>query len=144
MNRAASALAAFAIISALFSFSAFAQQSGDESQKLQEASNPVTEISADLGSCSVEFKITDVAGRPLYNANIKTQIRYGFMRKRKLDLEAGTNSDGRARFVKMPSQVREPLVFRATYGKESAIMTWDPGTDCQAQYPMLMGNTSAP
>jgi hypothetical protein len=144
MNRAAGALALFIIITIVIVTRgiAIAQQPGNSSQQNPpQVNNPVTELSADLGSCSVEFKVTDVAGHPLYNAKIKTQIRYGFMNKRKLDLEAGTNSDGRARFVKMPDQVKSPLVFEGRHDDLSALMTWDPGTDCHAQYPMLMGKS---
>ncbi len=115
-----------------------AQQEQKEEQTPQTLPQPVPEISADLGSCSVEFKVTDVAGKPIYDAKIKTQIRYGFLGKRKLDLEAGTNSNGVARFVKMPDQVRAPLVFEGVHGSDTMTMTWDPGTNCRAEYPMIL------
>jgi hypothetical protein len=100
---------------------------------------PVTEISADLGSCVVEFNVTNMLGKPIYDAKIKTVIRYGFLNKRKLSLEAGTNSDGRARFVKMPNEVKNPLEFEASYGGDTATITWDPGDNCEAEYPILLG-----
>jgi hypothetical protein len=100
---------------------------------------PVTEISADLGSCVVEFKVTNMLGKPIYDAKIKTVIHYGFLSKRKLSLEAGTNSDGRARFVKMPDEVKNPLEFEASYGGDTATITWDPGNNCEAEYPILLG-----
>lgn len=100
---------------------------------------PVTEISADLGSCRVDFKVTDMQGKPIYNAKISTTIRYGFLGKRKLSLEAATNSDGRARFITMPERVREPLEFTARHGDDVATLTWDPGNNCRAEYPILMG-----
>ena len=95
--------------------------------------SPVTEISADLGPCSAEFRVTDLAGAPLYNAEIKTTIRYGFLSKRKLELLAGTNADGRARFVKLPAQVKQPLAFEVRYKEQSAALSLDPGTDCRAR-----------
>lgn len=100
---------------------------------------PVTEISADLGSCVVEFKVTDMLGKPIYDAKINTVIRYGFLNKRKLSLEAGTNSDGRARFIKMPDQVKNPIEFQAHFGDDTATILWDPGNNCQAEYPILLG-----
>jgi hypothetical protein len=100
---------------------------------------PVTEISADLGSCVVEFTVTDMLGKPIYNAKIKTTIRYGFLNKRKLSLEAGTNSDGRARFVKMPDEVKNPIEFEGSHGGDTATITWDPGNNCHAEYPILLG-----
>jgi hypothetical protein len=108
-------------------------------QSAAAAKVPITEISADLGSCRVEFKVTDMLGKPIYNAKIKTTIRYGFLNKRKLSLEAGTNSEGRARFINMPDEVKNPLEFEASYGGDSATIMWDPGNNCQAEYPILLG-----
>lgn len=108
-------------------------------QTPSKPSVPVTEISADLGSCKVEFKVTDMLGKPIYNAKINTVIRYGFLNKRKLSLEAGTNSDGRARFVNMPDQVKNPIEFAAHYVNDTATITWDPGNNCHAEYPILLG-----
>ncbi len=113
---------------------AFAQQ-----QPAKTPPQAPTEISADLGTCRVDFKVTDMLGKPIYDAKIKTVIRYGFLGKRKLSLGVGTNADGRARFVKMPEQVRDPLEFEITHGSDSVIMTWDPATNCEAEYPVLLG-----
>jgi len=99
---------------------------------------PVAKISADLGSCTVEFRVTDMLGKPIYNAKVKTLIRYGFMNLRKLSLEAATNAEGRVQFVKMPDEVNAPLEFKVSYGKDSAIVTWDPGNNCEAEYPVLL------
>jgi hypothetical protein len=99
-----------------------------------QPANPVTEVSADLGSCSAEFHVTDMAGKPLYNAKIRTIIRYGFLSKRKLELELGTNSDGRARIVKLPNEAKKPIEFTITHGADTATRSFDPATDCHAQY----------
>jgi hypothetical protein len=96
--------------------------------------NPVTEISADLGPCSAEFHITDMAGNGIYNANIHTLIRYGFMSKRKLELDAGTNSDGRARFIKLPAELKKPVEFTVSNGADRAVRNYDPAADCHVQY----------
>lgn len=140
MNRAKCALGIIAVVFVAILSSA---QEKENSNKQTMPERPITEISADLGSCSVEFRVTDLAGNPIYDAKIRTQIRYGFMGKRKLDLEAGTNSDGLARFVKMPNQVRAPLVFEGTHGSDTMIMTWDPGTNCDAEYPMILRKNPA-
>jgi hypothetical protein len=140
MVRAMRAFGMF-VLMVFLAASSVAQENEEpkEGQMTQPSSPAVTEISADLGSCSVEFKVTDMLGKPIYNAKIKTQIRYGFLSKRKLDLEAGTNSNGLARFINMPNQVKAPLVFEGTHGNDTMTMTWDPGTNCQAQYPMVLG-----
>ncbi len=102
---------------------------------------PPTELSADLGSCTVDFHITDLAGNPLYNAKIHTLIRYGFLSKRKLELEAGTNADGKVRFVKLPNQAKKPIVFDIQYQGQSASQSYDPGVDCHPRYdiPVRVG-----
>ena len=99
----------------------------------QTSKSPVTELSADLGTCSADFHVTDLAGAPLYDAKVKTTIRYGIMSKRKLDLEAGTNADGRARFVKLPNELKRPMQFTVTYQNQTASFSIDPATDCTAQ-----------
>lgn len=96
--------------------------------------NPVTEISADLGTCSAEFHVTDMRGHGIYDAKIRTVIRYGFLSKRKLELEAGTNSDGRARFVKLPDNTKKSIEFTITNGIDRAKRSFNPGTDCHAEY----------
>ncbi|MFB3813031.1 MAG: hypothetical protein ACE14L_02885 [Terriglobales bacterium] len=95
---------------------------------------PVTEISADMGRCSASFHVTDMAGEPLYNVTISTTIRHGFLNRRKLELQAGTNSDGRARFVKLPNHVKNPIVFTVTNSVDTATRSYDPGTNCHAEY----------
>jgi hypothetical protein len=100
----------------------------------QPPPSTVTEISADLGPCAVEFKVTDLAGNGLYNAKIHTLIRYGFMSKRKLELEAGTNADGRARFTHLPSSIKKPILFDIRYADQTASYSFDPATNCEVSY----------
>jgi hypothetical protein len=108
-------------------------------QTTPPVSSTVTEISADLGPCKAAFHVTDLAGNPLYNAKIKTTIRYGFLSKRRLDLEAATNADGRARFVKLPAQVKQPLQFDVAYQDQTASLGIDPATDCEAERSVPLG-----
>ncbi len=103
-------------------------------KKPEPAKVPVTEISADLGPCSADFRVTDMAGNGLYDAKITTTIRYGFLSKHRLDLQAGTNSNGRARFVKLPQELKKPMEFRVTNGTDTVTRSFDPGTDCHAEY----------
>ena len=132
---------ALGVVAALIAFASIVQAASPAYPPVQQPPSAVTEISADMGSCSVDFRVTNIGGEPIYNAKITTQIRYGFMDKRKLDLEAGTNSDGRARFVKMPERVKNPLQFEAHWGGDSAMIMWDPGNNCHAEYPILLGNS---
>jgi hypothetical protein len=107
--------------------------------------SPVTEISADMGPCSAEFRVTDMAGNGIFNANIHTVIRYGFMGKRKLELDAGTNSEGRARFIKLPAEAKKPIEFTVSHAGEKVTRSYDPATNCRAQFDIpLSGKRSNP
>ncbi|HTM88845.1 MAG TPA: hypothetical protein VL155_11610, partial [Terriglobales bacterium] len=56
------------------------QNKSANSQK-NAPSNPaekVPEISGNLGGCSVEVRVIDSAGKPVYGAQVSVHIRYGF------------------------------------------------------------------
>ncbi len=118
----------------LVALAAFAQ--APASQTPPAAAN---EISADLGSCSADFKVTDLPGKPIYNAKITVQIKYGFMGKRKLDLEARTDANGKVKFVKMPAEARRPITFKIASGENTAEVSYDPATTCDATYVVPLG-----
>jgi hypothetical protein len=101
------------------------------------------EISADLGHCSAEFKITDMGGKPIYNAKITTQIRYGFLGTRKLDLELGTDASGRAKFTKLPAQAKRAITFTISHAQDTAEIGYDPATNCAANYVVPLGKKEA-
>lgn len=85
------------------------------------------------GDCSVEFRVTDMKGAGIYDAKITTSIHYGFMSQRRLDMEAGTNADGRARFIKLSPDIRA-VTFTITNGVDRARRLWAPHMDCYAEY----------
>ena len=67
-------------------------------------------IDARLGDCSADFTVSDADGAPIYAATIHVRIRYGFMGIKRMDLEVGTNSDGKARVAGLPEKSR-PLLY---------------------------------
>jgi hypothetical protein len=95
-------------------------------------------IDGGIGPCSVDFTITNEAGAPVYAAKIKVHIAYGFMYARKLDLEVGTNADGKARFTGLPDRVKHGLFFEASEGDRSADAFDDPATNCKAQFTLAL------
>jgi len=95
-------------------------------------------IDGAIGPCSADFTITDEAGAPVYAAKIKVHIAYGFMYARKLDLEVGTNSDGKARFTGLPDRVKHGLFFEASEGDRTANAFDDPATTCKAQFTVAL------
>lgn len=95
-------------------------------------------IDGGIGACSADFTVNDSAGAPVYAAKIKVHIAYGFMYARKLDLEVGTNVDGKARFTGIPDRVKHGLFFEASEGDRTASAFDDPATTCQAQFTLVL------
>jgi hypothetical protein len=95
-------------------------------------------IDGGIGPCSADFTVTDEAGAPVYAAKIKVHIDYGFMYLRKLDLEVGTNADGKARFTGLPDRVKHGLYFEASEGDRTAEAFDDPATNCKAQFTLAL------
>jgi hypothetical protein len=94
----------------------------------------VPSVNAELGPCWADFRVTGDAGKPLYNAKVNVLIRYGFLSKRKLELEVGTNSDGKARIARLPQEVKKPLMFQITFDQKRKSLEHDPATNCHANF----------
>jgi hypothetical protein len=99
------------------SIPAFSQTTGAPSA----ASKSIPVVDGGIGPCSAEFTVTDAAGAPVYAASIKVHIAYRFMSAHKLDLEVGTNSDGKARFTGLPNRLKRGLYFETAAPKHSTI-----------------------
>jgi hypothetical protein len=96
------------------------------------------------GPCSLELTVTGPDGKPAYAATVKVHIAYGFGGVRRLDLQAGTNSDGKVKFTGLPARVhRPPLEFQASKGDLGGIAVYDPATECEAKHGIAM-STSKP
>jgi hypothetical protein len=98
----------------------------------------VPQVSADAGPCWVEFTVTDAANKPVYLAKINTVVRYGFMGKRKTELELSTDSNGKGRFTGLPHDVKKPLAFTITFKDQTKTVTHDPATNCHATFDVLL------
>jgi hypothetical protein len=93
----------------------------------------VPSISADLGPCSARFTVTD-GTKPIYNAKVRTRIKYGAFGIRKLDLEVGTDSNGKAAVVKLPNLTKQPITFEIEKDTVSRTVLFDPAEKCDAAY----------
>lgn len=98
----------------------------------------VPTVDAGIGSCRADFNVKDGDGKPLYNAKIDITIKYGFMNMRKTQLEAPTNTDGRARFTGLPNFSKKPLEFVISSGTVSKTQTDDPETNRNAVYNVTL------
>jgi hypothetical protein len=97
------------------------------------------------GPCAVELTVTDAAGKPVYAAIVKIHMAYGFAGIRKLDLEAGTNSNGKVKFTGLPARVHNPpLEFHASKDQLVGLAAYDPATECQAKHDIMMDKPKQP
>lgn len=107
---------------------------------------PIPVIDAEAGPCSVEFTVTDIAGRGLYAARIKVHIEYGLFGLRQLDLEVATNADGMARFEALPESTDGALFFRASKGPMRGFAFYSPDEECTGKHTIVLteGSPVAP
>lgn len=99
-------------------------------------------VDGGIGPCTADFTITDGDGKPVYAAQIKVHIAYGFASARKLDLEVGTNADGKARFTGLPNRVKRGLFFEASEGDRVGNAFDDPTNTCKAQFTTALQKKS--
>jgi len=95
-------------------------------------------VDAAIGQCTADFTITDTDNKPIYAAKVKVHIAYGFASARKLDLEVGTNVDGKARFTSLPDRSKKGLFFEASEGDRTGTAFLDPSKTCQAQFTIAL------
>jgi hypothetical protein len=107
---------------------------------------PVPVMDGGAGPCSLDLTVIGTDGKPVYDATVKVHIAYGFAGARKLDLQAGTNADGKLRFTGLPARVhRPPLKFVASKGELQAKVMYDAEDECQAKHEVaLQGSRPEP
>src|ERR1700686_5649314 len=104
------------------------------------AANPGSKANAPVidggaGPCSLELTVLGADDKPVYNATVKVHITYGFGGFHHLDLQAGTDSDGKVKFTGLPSRVhRPPLEFDATKDQLEGTVMFDPSAECEAKH----------
>jgi hypothetical protein len=103
----------------------------------------IPSISADLGPCSARFTVTD-GTKPLYDAKVRTRIKYGAFGVRKLDLEVGTDSNGKAAVVNLPNLTKQPIAFEVVKGEVSRTVIFDPAQKCDATYEVALRKPTTP
>jgi hypothetical protein len=126
-------VAASALVLALLGLSALRAQTNPPPD-----AKAVPVIDGDLGPCSAEFTVTDNAGAPIYAATIQVHIAYGFLGAYKLDLEVGTNANGKARFTGLPAKSKRGLFFRASKGTREGSAFDDPAKTCKAEFTISL------
>jgi len=105
-------------------------------QAQQPDPHSVPVVDAGVGPCTADFTITDSDGKPVYAAQLTVRVRYGHFHR--MDLEVGTNVDGKARFIGLPNSPKNGLFFQATAGDRTGSAFDDPSTNCKAQFPVTV------
>ena len=95
-------------------------------------------IDGGIGPCSADFVVTDPVGKPVYDAKIRVHIAYRFAGAHKLDLEVGTNADGKARFEGLPEKTRRGLSFQASHEDLEGTAFVDTAQTCKAQLTITL------
>jgi hypothetical protein len=95
-------------------------------------------VDGGLGSCRADFTVKDESGKPIYNAKVSVTIKYGFLNKRKTELEVGTNSDGKASIIGLPNLPKRPLEFTVKSGTVEKTITDDPSENCKAIFDIIL------
>jgi hypothetical protein len=96
-------------------------------------------MDGEAGPCSLELTVLTEDAKPVYAATVKVHMAYGFAGIRRLDLEAGTNSDGKVKFIGLPSRVhRPPLEFHGSKDQLSGTAAYDPASECQAKHDLVL------
>jgi hypothetical protein len=98
----------------------------------------VPTVDAGVGSCSADFVVKDGNNKPLYNASIALNFKYGLFNLHKVSLQAFTDSDGRARFEGLPNAPKNPLAFDIRYGDRQKTQTDNPLLSCKASYDVVL------
>src|SRR6266700_847705 len=124
-----------------------AVSSAVQAQSANQPSSPTTVVAQEkvpvmdggAGPCSLELTVMGGDGKPVYAATVKVHIAYGFAGTHRLDLQAGTNSDGKVKFTGLPARVhRPPLEFNASKDDLSGTTTYDPSAECAAKHDIAL------
>lgn len=128
------ALACFCVAA----FGANPQNQAAQTQPAQtQKPQAVSKIDGGVGACRADFTVRDGASKPIYNAQISVELRYGFMNMRKTDLQIGTDSDGKANFTGLPNFPKKPLEFTIKTGTVSKTVVDDPSEKCNATFDVV-------
>ena len=108
-----------------------------------EDAHQVPIMDGGVGACSLELTVNGPDGKPVYDAKVRVHIAYRFGGFHKLDLEAGTNVDGKVKFTGLPDRVRRPpLEFHAAKDDMQGMANYDPASECHGQHDITLSKGS--
>ncbi len=75
---------------------------------------------------------------PVIDGKIRVHIAYGFMNTHKLDLEVGTNIDGKATVTGLPDRIKHGFYFHASQADRTGEAFDDPANTCKAKFSIVL------
>jgi hypothetical protein len=123
------------VAAALFAWLAFSQ-----TQAAPQASSPPQEtpaLEAKLGTCSADFTVKDAQGKPVYHAIIRVSVRYGPLNVKRMDLEVGTDTNGKARLGTLPDKAK-PMTYEITLGDKKTTVEQVVAKTCHGMFDVLL------
>ena len=94
-------------------------------------------LDARLGGCSADFLVKNADGAPIYLALIHVRVRYGALGIKRMDLEVGTNSDGKARVKGLPDKARL-MTWDITKDDKKTVVDQDVKKTCQGKFEVTL------
>lgn len=107
-----------------------------------QAPPEVPVLDARLGRCSAQFTVASPDGQPVYLALVHVRVRYGAFGVKRMDLEVGTNADGKATIAGLPDKAR-PMAFDVKKDAWSATVEQNVETSCNAVHAVTLKPTGA-
>jgi hypothetical protein len=94
-------------------------------------------LDAKLGGCTADFTVKNAAGAPVYPALIHVQVRYGPLNVKRMDLEVGTNVEGKARVTGLPDKARR-MTWDITKDDKKTVVDQDVEKTCQGKFEVTL------
>jgi len=107
----------------------------------QEQVIPV--VDGQLGQCTADFTVKDKDNNPLYDAKIDITFRHGFFGVRKMSLQVGTNSEGRARVTGLPDKSKKTFQFIVAHGDLTETVLMSTADGCHAAFDIVLRRKEA-
>ena len=94
-------------------------------------------LNARLGGCSAEFTVKNADGAPVYLALIHVNVRYGPLNVKRMDIEVGTNSDGKARIKGLPDKAK-PMTYDVQKDDKKTTIDQDVAKSCEGKFEVTL------
>ena len=94
-------------------------------------------LDARLGACTADFTVKGPDGTPVYLALVHVRVRYGALGVKRMDLEVGTNSEGKARVKGLPDEARL-MTWDITKDDKKTVVDQDVKKTCQGKFDVTL------